>query len=161
MTDPAPDPAVHDTFVLEHRYAAPPARVFAAFADPALKRGWCAEGGAHDVEAYALDFQVGGLETARYRFKGGGPFAGVGLAADGVHLDIVPEARIVMASTMALGGHRISASLLTIELAADGEGGTRLVLTHQGAFFEGADGPEMRRDGWRHLLRRLDEAVAA
>jgi uncharacterized protein YndB with AHSA1/START domain len=63
-----------------------------------------------------------------------------------------------MASTMALGGHRISASLLTFELAADGDGAL-LTLTHQGAFFEGADGPEMRRDGWRHLLRRLAEVV--
>jgi hypothetical protein len=35
--------------------------------------------------------------------------------------------------------------------------GTDLVLTHQGAFFEGADGPEMREAGWRKLLGRLTE----
>jgi uncharacterized protein YndB with AHSA1/START domain len=153
------DAVVHDTFVLEETYPVSPARVFAAFADPALKRRWFAEGGAHDTEAYALDFQVGGLETARYRFKAGGPFEGVGLAADGVHLDIVADQRVVIAATMALGGHRISASLLTFEFQAQGAG-TLLVCTHQGAFFEGADGPALRQDGWRKLLGQLGQSLA-
>jgi hypothetical protein len=37
------------------------------------------------------------------------------------------------------------------------EAGTDLIFTHQGAFFEGADGPEMREAGWRKLLDRLTE----
>lgn len=156
MADPS---VIHDTFVIEQAYPVPPARVFAALADPAVKRRWFAEGAAHDVEAYTLDFQVGGLETARYRFKAGGPFEGVGLAADGVHLDIVPDQRVVIAATMALGEHRISAALVTFALLATGEG-TTLVLTHQAAFFEGADGPAMRQDGWRVLLGRLAGALA-
>ncbi len=32
--------AVHDTFVIERTYAASPARVFSAFADPARKVRW-------------------------------------------------------------------------------------------------------------------------
>ena len=33
---------IHDTFVIERRYAHAPARVFATLADPALKRRWYA-----------------------------------------------------------------------------------------------------------------------
>jgi hypothetical protein len=29
------------------------------------------------------------------------------------------------------------------------------MCTHQGAFFEGADGPEMREHGWRTLFDKL------
>jgi hypothetical protein len=29
------------------------------------------------------------------------------------------------------------------------------VFTHQAAFFEGADGPQMREAGWHQLLARL------
>jgi hypothetical protein len=47
--------------------------------------------------------------------------------------------------------------LLTVEFLPS-ETGTDLILTHQGAFFEGADGPEMRAVGWRKLLERLAEA---
>jgi len=56
---------------------------------------------------------------------------------------------------MTFAERRISASLVTIELLP-AEKGTLLICTHQGAFFEGADGPEMRQDGWRKLLDRLE-----
>jgi len=55
---------------------------------------------------------------------------------------------------MALAGKRFSVSLVTIELLPN-EHGTDLILTHQGAFFEGADGPETREAGWRQLLEKL------
>ena len=57
---------------------------------------------------------------------------------------------------MSVGETRISASLATIELVATKKG-TDLAFTEQSAFFEGADGPEIRRDGWRFLLERLAE----
>ena len=37
---------------------------------------------------------------------------------------------------------------------------TVLILTHQGAFFEGSDGPQMRKGGWEHLLDRLGASLA-
>jgi uncharacterized protein YndB with AHSA1/START domain len=55
---------------------------------------------------------------------------------------------------MALGSKRISASLVTFEFLPT-EKGTDLICTHQGAFFEGADGPQMREAGWRKLLEQL------
>jgi hypothetical protein len=38
--------------------------------------------------------------------------------------------------------------------------GTDLICTHQGAFFEGADGPQMREAGWRSLLDKLSKSLA-
>jgi hypothetical protein len=33
-------------------------------------------------------------------------------------------------------------------------------LTHQGAYFEGADGPKMREEGWKTLLDKLPKELA-
>jgi uncharacterized protein YndB with AHSA1/START domain len=151
---------VHNTFVIERNYPHSPDRVFAAFADPAKKRRWFAEGGEkHDVESFEMDFRVGGSEHYRFRFKEGSPFSGVALTNDSTHLDIVPDQRMVTAYSMTLGGKHISASLVTIELLPNGKG-TDLICTHQGAFFENSGGPEMREAGWRFLLDRLATELA-
>jgi len=145
---------IHNTFVIERSFNKPPETVFAAFADPAKKRRWFAEGHHHEVEEFTMDFRVGGSEHFQYRFKQGTPFSGVALNSQRYYLDIVPNQRIVEAADMAIGGKRISTSLVTIELLATDKG-TDLICTHQGAFFEGADGPEMREQGWRKLLDNL------
>jgi len=147
--------AIHSTFVIERSYPATPERVFAAFADPAKKRRWFVEGDHHDVEHYEMDFRVGGKERARFRFKEGTPLKGIACTNDTSYQDIVPNRRVVFASTMAVGEKCISASLVTAEFLPS-EAGTDLILTHQGAFFEGADGPEMREEGWRKLLAKLN-----
>ncbi len=146
--------AVHDTFVLTRVYPHAPRRVFAAFADPAKKRRWYAEGDHHSVETFEMDFRVGGAERALYRFKTNTPFPGQSFTNEGVFLDIVADRRIVTGSAMEMGDNRFSASLVTIELVPDGAG-TKLICTHHGSFFEGADGPAMRRQGWEKLLDRL------
>jgi len=64
-------PVVHSTFVVERTYDASPQRVFAAFATPALKRRWFAEGENWEVLSFDMDFRVGGLEKSRFRFKNG------------------------------------------------------------------------------------------
>ncbi len=144
---------IHSTFVIERSYPAAPERVFAAFADPAKKRRWFMEGD-HDVEQYEMDFRVGGEERSRIRFKNESPVQGMTCTNDTRYQDIAPNRRIVLTSRMALDGKCFSASLVTVELLPS-KTGTDLILTHQGAFFEGADGPEMREAGWRGLLDRL------
>jgi len=147
-------PVIHNTFVVQRNYPRSPDRVFAAFADPARKRRWFAEGPQHEVEHFELDFREGGREFLRSRFGPGTPFPGVALINEGVFQHIEPNRLIVVASTMTLGARRISATLVTIELLP-GESGTALTLTHQGVFFEGADGPQIREAGWRELCSRL------
>ena len=145
---------IHSTFVIERSYPKSTDRVFAAFADPGKKRRWFAEGEKHEVEEFVMDFRVGGAERTLYRFKEGTPFPGVTLRNEVSYQDIVPGRRLVTASTMTLGDRRISCSLVTIELLPS-ETGTDLICTHQGAFFEGSDGPKMREEGWRKLFDRL------
>ncbi|HTS61953.1 MAG TPA: SRPBCC family protein [Candidatus Acidoferrales bacterium] len=150
----------HSTFVIERSYPAPPERVFAAFSDPAKRRRWNAGHDSMDVEEFRMDFRIGGSDRVRYRFKEGTPFPGAVLANDIAYQDIVVNRRIVFAYAMTLGDRRFSVSLATFELLPAG-GGTDLIFTEQGAYFEGADGAQMREGGWRKLLDQLAGELAS
>lgn len=151
----------HNTFTLKREYPTKVQRVFAAFSDPAKKRRWFAEGGtATNIEEFAMDFRVGGSERAVYRFKEGSLFPGDTYSTESSYQDIVPDSRIVLVYTTTFGGRRVSVCLATIEFVANGHG-TSLILTHQGAFFEGSDGPKMREQGWTTILSRLGPELEA
>jgi len=149
---------VFNTFVIDRTYPAPVERVFTAFADPEKRRRWFAEGHSHEVTAYETEFRVGGVEHVRYVLNDTTPFPGTPLESVGQYHDIVPNERIVMAGTMSFGDRRISSALLTIELVPTDDG-TNLVCTHQAAFFEGADGPQMREMGWQKLFDKLGDEL--
>jgi uncharacterized protein YndB with AHSA1/START domain len=151
MSEPS---VIHNTFVIERSYPKPPERVFSAFSNAAKKRRWFAESETHDIEEFESDFHVGGTERLRYRFREGTPFPGVILTNEGRFQDIIPNQRIVTASTMDLANKRVSASLVTFEFLPTDKG-TDLICTHQGTFFEGSGGPQIREVGWRKLLDNL------
>jgi uncharacterized protein YndB with AHSA1/START domain len=152
-------PVVHSTFTIERHYPKPPAQVFAAFADPALRRRWFAEGGGHEVVAFDSDFRPGGIGHLRYKLGAHTPFPGAEIDNVEQVCAIVPDTRVVATTTMAFGGQTVSVLLVTTELA-EADGGTLLVCTIQGAFLEGSDGPVSREHGWNVLLDRLGEVLA-
>ncbi len=149
---------IHNTFVVERSYPQPPERVWAAFAQPNRKRRWYAEGN-HEICEFEMEFKEGGSERFRYRFKAGHPLAGMEIANRTNYEVILPDQRIVTSSTMLLDGKPVSVSLITFEFAPS-DTGTNLICTHQGVFFEGSGGPEMREAGWRSLFERLAKEMA-
>ena len=139
----------HDTFVVERSYPASPARVFAAWADPAAKARWFASPEDWGPDEFELDFRVGGRERSR-----GGPPGGPLITYEARYQDIVPDERIVYTYVMQMDATLISISVATVELRPEG-GGTRLVLTEQGAYLDGHDSSTQRRQGAGGLLDAL------
>ena len=146
--------ATHGTFTLERVYEASPARVFKAWADPAIKARWF--GGPSDWQMLerSIDFRVGGTERLSGR-KG----SGVVSTFDAVYHDIVPDQRIIYCYDMRLDGVHISASLATVTLAPEGAG-TRLTFTEQAVFLDGYDDSGSRERGTRILLEQLGGELA-
>jgi uncharacterized protein YndB with AHSA1/START domain len=142
--------AVHDTFAIERTYDAPPERVFNAWADAEAKTRWFVGPDEWTQGRREFDFRVGGRE----HLSGGQP-GGPVHSFDAIYQDIVPNERIVYTYDMHMDDKRISVSLATIEFkpAADG---TRLILTEQGVFLDGADYPAQRKQGTGGLLDQLE-----
>jgi uncharacterized protein YndB with AHSA1/START domain len=149
---------IHSTFTLERKFPKPPEVVFSAFSDPAKLRRWFADSKFHETEKFEADFRVGGEEFVRYRMTTG-PVSGLAIENKAYYHVIVPNERIVTASTMSVEGRCISASQVTFELIGTREG-TDLICTHQGAFFENSDGPQIREQGWRTLMDKLAAVLA-
>jgi uncharacterized protein YndB with AHSA1/START domain len=138
----------HETFAVERSYDASPARVFHAFADPAVKARWFGGAGDWSDPDAVFEFRVGGREYHRSMMDGRLHIF------EGQFWDIVPGERIVFAYDMQIDDVRISVSLATVELKAAGAG-TRLVYTEQGAFLDGFDMPVSRSSGAGGLLDAL------
>jgi uncharacterized protein YndB with AHSA1/START domain len=136
----------HATFTVARVFGVPPARVFAAWADPGLKAGWFADPGAE----HALDFRVGGRELYRSAVH----------TYDARFSDIVTDERIVLSFEMHEGGKLLSLSVATVVFEAAGEG-TRLTYTEQATFLDGADTLRRREGGTRSMLDRLGEELRA
>ena len=141
---------VHDMFVIDRTYAASPARVYAAFADPKIKTQWGDDDEIEKNAPHVIDFRIGGRES----MAGDVPGDVATFTYEAVYQDIVECSRIVYTYEMTMNGQRISVSVATLEFNPDGDG-TRLVLTEQGAYLDGLDTSAQREEGTRGLLDAL------
>jgi uncharacterized protein YndB with AHSA1/START domain len=159
MTETKAEPkVVHGTFVVERSFAKPAGLVFAALSDPVKIQHWMGGSDHSEMTRFSCEFREGGKQVAEYKMGPGTPIAGETIVNEGWFQQIVPGERIVTVSTMKMNGRIFSASQVTFELVATG-GGTDLILTHQGAFMEGSDGPVEREHGWNLLMDKLAAIV--
>jgi len=144
--------AQHGTIRLERTYKASPARVFAAWAEPAARARWDVPG-RWIIAEQTFDFREGGREIKRF-----GPKDDPRFVAETLYVDIVPRQRIVFSYGMTSRGEPISVSLTTVELEPSGAG-THLVLTEQAAFLDGRDNAANREEGLASMLDKIGETL--
>lgn len=144
----------HATFTVERTYPASPERVFAAWSDPQAKARWFVGPDEWESSDHELDFRVGGTESVS-----GGPPGGPVYRYRAHYQDIVPNERIITTYEMHQDDDRISVSVATVEFKP-ATGGTRLVMTEQGAFLDGFDDPGERERGTAEFLDSLGAYLA-
>ena len=153
--EPGARSVVHAVFHLERTYDAPVTRVWRALTDEKAKAKWF--GGPADrlqmLERH-MDVRVGGTERAKGRWEGG-----VVSTFDAIYHDVVPNERLVYSYVMHLNDRKISVSLATMQLTADG-GKTTLKVSEQGAFLDGYDDAGSRERGTAFLLDALGASLA-
>lgn len=150
---------VHATCVVTRSFSKPASAVFAALSEPDKVRRWMSAGSHSELAEFQSDFAEGGKQLLKYRMGPETPIAGAIITNEATFQHIVPGERIVTVSTMKMGDRIFSASQVTFELVSV-PSGTELFITHQGAFFEGSDGPERREHGWNVLADNLVTVVA-
>src|SRR5215216_5570813 len=96
-----------------------------------------------------------GYETSRFRYADGPP-----ITNETRYLDIVTDARLVFSYVMTIDGRPSSASLASVELFP-AQGGTRLVYTEQGQYFDGGDQALQREIGCGELYDALGGVLAS
>lgn len=158
MTSTTTRTQTHATFVLERDYAAPVDRVWAAFADPDVKKQWFGPDEIEDPEV-SEDFRVGGVAVNN------GTMEGRRSEFRALYTDIVDRERIVYSYDMWSDGVHASTSITTVLFEATGTG-TRLTFTEQGVHLDGVHGPGPeaaagREHGTGWLLDRIRTVVEA
>jgi uncharacterized protein YndB with AHSA1/START domain len=144
----------HDTFTIERSFPVPPAKLYAAFATKEGKERWFTGPGEWELLKREFDFRDGGHEHTSGKFP-----SGMVTQFDATYFDIVPNERIVYSYTMHINGNKISVSLATLEISADGSG-SKLIMTEQGAFLDGYDDSGSRERGTRDLLEKVAKSLA-
>jgi len=153
MSGPSLLSVVHATFSIQRTYKAPRNQVFKALTDPVAKAKWFKGGAGYTVLAREMDVRPGGREHLKGRWE-----SGLVSTFDAFYHDVLPEKRIIYSYEMHLDERKISVSLATFELKAEGAG-TRLVMTEQGAFLDGYDNAGSREQGSNILLDALGHSL--
>ncbi len=145
---------VHATFHLTRTYDAPVGRVWKALTDEGAKQKWfgASVGGLELIER-RMDVRPGGRERLKGRWDGGHVST-----FDAIYYDVIENERLVYAYEMHMGDKKISVSLATMQLKAEGAK-TTLDVTEQGAFLDGYDDAGAREHGTGLLLDALGASL--
>jgi uncharacterized protein YndB with AHSA1/START domain len=145
----------HAIFHLKRSYDAPVARVWRALTDIEAKAKWFPlVPGKWELLERQMDVRVGGRERLKGRWE-----SGMVSTFDAIYHDVIPHERLVYAYDLYLDDKKISISLATLELKADGSK-TSLLVTEQGAFLDGYDDAGSREHGTGLLLDALGASLA-
>jgi uncharacterized protein YndB with AHSA1/START domain len=137
------------TVEVQRQLDAAPARVFAAFTDPALVARWLRPSPDVKLTVLAFDFRVGGA----YRFAYDVP-DGRRMVVGGIYRAIEPPGRIVFSWIIEPPDeHAGIASEVTVSLVAAGAG-TALTIRH--GHWDRADANARHDEGWRGALALLE-----
>jgi uncharacterized protein YndB with AHSA1/START domain len=145
---------VHATFDLKRTYDAPVERVWNALTDEKAKQKWFGgTPGRWELLERHMDVRAGGTERLKGRWE-----SGVVSTFDAIYHDVIPNERLVYSYVMHLNDKKISVSLATMQLKAEGDK-TTLKVSEQGAFLDGYDDAGSREHGTSHLLDALGSSL--
>ena len=143
-----PSVATKPSLTLKRRINAPPAKVYAAWTDPAKLARWFGPEGVTSVDA-KFDLRVGG----RYQISMKVP--GDSHDVSGVYRELVTDQKLVFTWAWRTTPERDS--LVTVLLKPDGDG-TLLTLIHEQFFDEPAR--DRHAQGWTGALDKLEKLFA-
>ena len=143
-----PSLATKPSLTIKRRLNAPPAKVYAAWTEPAKIASWFGPQGAEVLRAEA-DVRVGGRYRVIFRVPDGEQHD-----VSGVYREVVPKQKLVF--TWAWISTPERESLVTVALKRDGDG-TMMTLTHEQFFDEPAR--DRHRSGWSGVLDNLESYV--
>ena len=138
-------PATKPSLTLKRRLKAPPAKVYAAWTDPAQIARWWGPKQTDEVTKAEIDLRVGG--GFRIVFRDGDEENDV----SGVYREVMPVAKLVF--TWAWRSTPERESLVTVALAPDGAG-TLMTFTHEQFFDEAAR--DRHHQGWQGAFDKLE-----
>ena len=149
-------------YVIEQRFDVPPARLYAAFTDPALLRRWIWGRDAPGVEV-EIDPRVNGTITVSMPMKGEDGEVTTRVAMRGIYLELAPGARVVHTvhwdASVGYNAPGMSPldEVLAITIRPDDDG-AHLTYTHLGIPDDGMSAKEHERSV-RVTLRDLAQIL--
>jgi len=137
------------TVRVTHDHGATAERVFDAWVDPAVARGWLFNAPGGQIVRADIDARVGGRFTIVDRREDGDA------EHVGRYVEVERPRRLVF--DFSVPKYSTLETRVTIDIVPAGTG-CALTLTHDGVL---ADSLERTRQGWTTMLQRLDDHLAA